>query len=337
MHGNNACMNPATRGRWAGVVWAVLTCCAVGSANEINFDKKTYVYKSAGETPIHADVYRAKDHKLRPVLVWIHGGALIFGGRGDVHARLIELCFREGFVLISIDYRLAPEVKLGAIVEDVRDAIEWVRQEGPTLFQADASRLVVAGESAGGFLTMMSGVMSRPKPTALVAYYGYGTVDGPWYTHPSDHYRKALPIVDPADAERQVHKGVLTQGSLTEGRGKYYLYLRQNGLWTEAVTGHKPTEKEKLDPLCPVRNFSPDFPPTLLLHGTHDTDVPYEESAAMARELKRLGVQHEFVTLQGSGHGLIGGNAEHEAAAHEKAMAFIRKHLVADSPAGTDP
>jgi dipeptidyl aminopeptidase/acylaminoacyl peptidase len=66
------------------------------------------------------------------------------------------------------------------------------------------------------------------------------------------------------------------------GRGRFYLYLRQNGLWTKEVTGFDPgTERAKLDPYCPVRNVSPGHPPTLLIHGTEDTDVPYALSAAM--------------------------------------------------------
>lgn len=133
-----------------------------------------------------------------------------------------------------------------------------------------------------------------------------------------------------------MNKGVLTQGSLTEGRGKYYLYLRQNGLWTKAVTGHDPQESEKLAALSPVKNFTPDYPPVLMLHGTNDMDVPYEESAAMSRELSRLGVKHELLTLEGSGHGLVGGDEKKEAAAHEKAMAFIKERLASDGR-GTEP
>ncbi len=64
-----------------------------------------------------------------------------------------------------------------------------------------------------------------------------------------------------------------------------------------------------------------------MVHGTEDTDVPYELSANMAKELKRHKVPHQLITVKGAGHGLSGGKIEHNAEAHSRAMAFIRKHL----------
>src|SRR5262245_46326759 len=92
------------------------------------FGKKTYTYKTIDDIPIQADVYRHGDDKVRPAVVWIHGGALIVGSRKDVLAQLLDLCKREGLLLVSLDYRLAPEVKLPAIAEDVRDAFRWLRK-----------------------------------------------------------------------------------------------------------------------------------------------------------------------------------------------------------------
>src|SRR5205085_8420581 len=104
--------------------------------------------------------------------------------------------------------------------------------------------------------------------------------------------------------------------------------LRQNGLWTREVTGFDPEkDRQKLDPYCPVRNVSPEYPPTLLVHGTEDTDVPYELSAAMAKELAQYKVPHELVTVRGAGHGLSGCDAKLVAEAHAKALSFIRQHL----------
>jgi acetyl esterase/lipase len=126
------------------------------------FGKKTYTYKMADKLPIQADVYRAGDAKVRPVLVWIHGGALIVGNRHGVPRNLVDLCRQEGYVLVSLDYRLAPEVKLPAIIADLKDALSWVRVKGPGLFHADPDRIVVAGGSAGGYLTMMTGICVEP-------------------------------------------------------------------------------------------------------------------------------------------------------------------------------
>ncbi len=113
-----------------------------------------------------------------------------------------------------------------------------------------------------------------------------------------------------------------------KGRSRYYLWLRQNGLWTREVTGFDPhTQRKQLDPYCPIRNVTPDYPPILMVHGTRDTDVPYQQSAAMAKELARHGVRHELVTVPNAGHGLGGGDKREVAEAHERALAFIRRYL----------
>jgi acetyl esterase/lipase len=304
---------------------------APATAGGPDLPKKTYTYKTAGETRIQADVYRPDDAVVRPAVVWLHGGALIVGSRGDVPRRLLDLCRAEGFALVSFDYRLAPEVKLPAVLEDVEDAFRWLRGQGPKL-GIDPGRLVVTGGSAGGYLTLAAGFRVKPRPRALVAYWGYGDVDGDWYTKPSEHYRKVAPPVGKDEAYRSVGGKVLTgtQGGTEEqkARGRFYLYLRQNGLWTREVTGLDPAvDRGKLDAYCPVRNVSDDYPPTLLIHGTEDTDVPYEQSAAMDRELARHRVPHELVTVQGAGHGLAGGDKKLADDAHARALAFIRRHL----------
>ena len=189
----------------------------------------------------------------------------------------------------------------------------------------------MTGGSAGGYLTLMTGVAVRPRPTALVAYWGYGDVDGDWYTKPSEFYRKQVPLIDREEAYKGVGGRVVTgseDGVDCKARGRFYHYLRQNGLWTKEVTGFDPaTEKAKLDRYCPVRNVTPEYPPTLLVHGTEDTDVPYQLSADMAKELARHKVPHELVTVTGAGHGLSGGDKKLVADAHGKALAFIRTRM----------
>src|SRR5205085_9243165 len=135
--------------------------------------KKAHTYKTVGDLKIQADVYRPDDAKVRPVVVWIHGGALITGNRAGVPKNLLDLCRDEGYALVSIDYRLAPEVKLPEIISDLEDAFRWLREQGPKLAHLDPHRLVVTGGSAGGYLTLMSGLRVKPKPLALVAYWGY--------------------------------------------------------------------------------------------------------------------------------------------------------------------
>src|SRR5262249_12352228 len=140
---------------------------------------------------------------------------------------------------------------------------------------------------------------------------------------PSEHYRKSAALVDREEAYKVVGARVATgtEGDEQKARGRFYLYLRQNGLWTREVTGFDPEkDRRKLDPYCPVRNVTEDYPPTLLVHGTEDTDVPYELSAAMAKELARRKVPHELVTVPGAGHGLAGGDKKLVDEANDKAV-----------------
>jgi len=315
--------------------WTSILCILGGlsslsvRADAAEIVKRTHVYKQVGETEIKADVYRAADQQKRPVLVWIHGGALITGSRAGVPARLRSLAEDEGYVLVSIDYRLAPQANIEEIVSDVRDALKWIRETGPKLIHADSSRIVVSGGSAGGYLTMMAGTF-EPRPSALVTYWGYGSLDADWYTQPSEQYRKVAPPIDKDAAWAGVGKDVVTgaTGEAARQRGRFYLYCRQNGIWTSTVTGFDPaTQRDKITPFCPVRNITTDYPSIVMIHGTADTDVPFAESANMAFELQRQGVQHELLTVPDGGHGLGGGDSAMIEWAHTRALNFIRQQL----------
>src|SRR5690349_6262302 len=108
-------LSPSPAAPIAGLVVALASLPL--QAQDAPFEKTTHVYKMVGTLKIEADVYRARDAKVRPVLVWIHGGALVMGSRAGVPGDLLELCKKEGYCLASIDYRLAPEAKLPAIID----------------------------------------------------------------------------------------------------------------------------------------------------------------------------------------------------------------------------
>jgi acetyl esterase/lipase len=275
---------------------------------------ESVVFKRAGDCEIGLDVYPAAGGAAAPVVVWIHGGALIVGTRARMQAALRDGLAAAGLAQVSIDYRLAPETKLPAILEDVVDAFAWVRGEGARLFGFDPGRVGVVGHSAGGYLTLMAGRHVRPRPRALVAFYGYGDVAAAWYSRPDPFYC-AQPAVPEATARSLVGQRPVSEGA--PERSRFYLYCRQQGLWPREVVGLDPDGDPRLfDPYCPVRTVDADFPPTLLLHGTADTDVPYQQSVDMAAALARAGVAHELVTIPDGGHG------------------FDRDAVPDDSPAG---
>src|SRR5439155_25712834 len=121
---------------------------------------------------------------------------------------------------------------------------------------------------------------------------------------------------------------VLAEGSGKNNRQRFYLYCRQQGLWPKEVAGHDPDKEPKaFDPFCPLRNVTAKYPPTLLIHGTKDTDVPYEQSELMAKELERQGVRHELVTVKDAGHGLAGAKPGVVAETHERVLAFLNKYV----------
>lgn len=320
-------------GSWLSLL---LLTGAVVLGDEKPLTKTSHCYKTVGDVKIEADAYRPDGTDLRPVLVWIHGGALIVGSKAQVPKNLLGLCAKERWILLSLDYRLAPEVKLPEIAEDLKDAFRWLHDQGPKLLHADTSRIVVAGGSAGGFLTMLSGVFVRPTPVALVAYWGYGDIDGEWTRTKSQHHGAP---VERGEAEAGVNRGSVVTNTddpaAAKARGSYYRYLRQTGGWSFGVTGvDAAKESGKLDRFCPVKQITGDYPPILMIHGTEDTDVPYACSADMARELARHGVRHELITVQGAEHGLRDGDPKAVADANERALQFIRAHL---SPKRTDP
>ena len=317
-------LKSVTAGTFAGAV-SLRTATAAATAER---SMSTYTYKRVAGCEIKADVYGGgSSDDRKPVVVTIHGGALIAGSRTSIRRALFDPLIEQGFIIVSIDYRLAPETKLPVIIEDVRDAFAWVRREGPTLFGADPERIGVHGGSAGGYLTLMSGFCTEPRPLALVAYYGYGDIIGDWYSKPDPHYRKQ-PLVSEAAARAVIEDRAVSEPPQGKNRYDFYLYCRQNGLWPREVTGLDPhTQAEALKPFCPIQNITPAYPPTLLCHGNKDTDVPYEQSVQMAGRLAEVGVPFEFLPLQNGQHGFGGASEQDLRSAIKRSVDFFSHYV----------
>lgn len=315
----------------AGLVLA--SSCEVKTAETADsaVSVSTFTYKRAGGLEIKADVHRLDDKEVRSVVVWIHGGALIMGGRnpiGRYGKRLVE----EGLIVVSIDYRLAPETRLPFIIEDLEDAFKWVRTKGPDLFQADPDRIGVWGGSAGGYLALTSGFRVQPPPRVLVSMFGYGDLIGDWYSKPSQHARHQQIKMTESEARLQVHGPPIANAADRDGNGgAFYQFCRQRGIWPSEVSGWNPDdEPEKFHPYMAVKNVSGNYPPTFLIHGTDDTDVPYEQSVMMAEQLKKHGIEHRFVTIPNAEHGFGGGDPALVEEAIRAAIAFTKAHLSRD-------
>jgi acetyl esterase/lipase len=315
-------------------LWAVFACfvCMLHSfagAAESKVRVSTYVYKSVDGLDIKADVHRPDDGVQRPVAVWIHGGALIMGHRVGISQRVKRMLLDEGYALVSIDYRLAPETKLPAIIEDMEDAFRWLRSRGPELFNVDVSKIAVLGGSAGGYLTLATGYRVQPPPTVLVAFWGYGDLIGDWYSRPSPHPRHHNVKISEEEAARFLSFPPVSDSRDRQGNGgAFYQYCRQTGLWPSMVSGWDPHEEPaKYTPFMPVKNVTPDYPPTLLIHGTDDTDVPYEQSLMMAEQFRKHKVPHELISIANGEHGLGGGDPQKIDAAYRAAGEFVQRFM----------
>ena len=115
-----------------------------------------------------------------PVLVYFHGGGFVLNGI-DTHDRLLRLLARRtGMAVAAGTYRLAPEHRFPAPIEDALTAIAWLRAEGGAR-GLDAARLAVAGDSAGANLALAVTLALRdrglPLPDAGLLFYGMFSAD----------------------------------------------------------------------------------------------------------------------------------------------------------------
>lgn len=264
---------------------------------------QTYMYKEVDNCKIYLDFYKSNISNA-PVIVFIHGGALIWGSRKDIIMEQVRLYNEAGYSVISLDYRLAPETKLEYIVEDIYDALIWIKRNGKGL-DIDTNRIACVGSSAGGYLGLLTGTFEE-KPKVIISFYGYGDILGKWYGEPSVHYC-SMPLIDKKTAEDIVKENIVNKRTIIEGsfenRFEYYKYCRQNGIWTNIVSGYDVyDERDKIIRFCPIHNIKKDYPPTLLIHGDKDTDVPCQQSIEMSEMLERFGIYNKKIIVNGEGH-----------------------------------
>ena len=139
---------------------AGLAMCSHGLSADDRIEPEPFVYKTLGELQLKADVCRPDDEQPRPVLLWIHGGGLIRGYRADVNRQLKSRLLTPATRSFRSTIAWPRETRLPASSTICRDAYAWLTRKGPELLHADTSRIAVAGDSAGGYLTLMSGVAS---------------------------------------------------------------------------------------------------------------------------------------------------------------------------------
>ena len=210
-----------------------------------------------------------------PVLVYLHGGGWV-AGSPRTHRKLGLRFAEAGYLVVNVDYRLAPEAPFPAPFDDCAFAVRWAAQNAER-FGGDAGRLAVGGDSAGGNLTAavvthLADDASAPRIGAALLIYGVFD-----FTAFGD---TAMPAGDAA------------QAAAAE---------KLRDMMVEAYIGTDPALPG--DPrVSPVRAAAK-LPPSFLVVGTADPLL--EQQKALAAELARAGVEHESHVLDGMPHGFV--------------------------------
>lgn len=123
---------------------------------------------STGDIPVR--IYIPEGLPPMPVLVYFHGGGWVLGDLDGADSTCRYLANGAGCVVVSVDYRLAPEHKFPAAVEDAYAATLWVAQNAGAIAVADVTRIAVGGDSAGGNLAAAVALMARDKKTPALVY-----------------------------------------------------------------------------------------------------------------------------------------------------------------------
>jgi len=312
-----------------------------------NHQKKSFVYKKVDDLELISDVYLPGQLNLSytpTVIVHFHGGGLTSGDRNLLSPEYYRQFLQENWIYISFDYRLAPETKLLDLWRDCEDHWKWLLEDLPKLLQIrefDPSRIGMLGFSAGGYLALLSGYKLQPQPACIVNFYGIASIDSDQYTKPNENVPPEMKISEEVYLkliEPRPIAGVpfFTADWKPTPRFAVCGYLLQKGLFVKEVFGldvQQPEELEKLYLWKPARHVTPSYPPTILLHGTKDTVVPFSESVEMVEALKKHGVEHQFVVVEGQGHAYYFLKSDPNYALHnalyvDPALHWFKKYLI---------
>ena len=265
------------------------------SAAEIVFEQGIEYASPAGEH-LQLNLARPKeiDGKL-PAVICIHGGGFRAGKRERWDGLCKQLAER-GYVAATVTYRLAPKHQFPAAVHDVKAAVRWLRANADK-FHVDPERIGVVGDSAGGHLAQYLGVTGDVPQLE-------GDGGNP---HQSSRVTCVVNYYGPSD--------------LTKSYGKSVDAAEVLPLW---LGGDATKEHRKHIVASPLYWVTPAAAPTLLIHGTKDPYVNYEQAQWIHERLKAAEVEVELLTLENAGHGFKGDDA---ARAEKGMLEFFDKHL----------
>ncbi|MDG4781796.1 alpha/beta hydrolase [Micromonospora sp. WMMD961] len=212
-----------------------------------------------------------------PVLVWIHGGAWLFGSPKQPADWLMEAdpftaAIQAGFAVASAQYRLSGEAPFPAQLDDVKAAVRWLRRHCDTV-GVDRERIGVWGESAGGHLASMVALTGDDRDDsgvqAAVCWYAPSNL----LTMQSQAHPSGTIDHDAADSPESLLIGAPLAENPEAGRAA-----------------------------SPVTYVTDQAPPILLVHGDQDLVVPVGQSEELAAALTAAGAEVELSVVRGADH-----------------------------------
>jgi acetyl esterase/lipase len=245
--------------------------------------QRRYVHRSSvpyGDHPSQVlDVWRSEEHigTSAPVLVYIPGGAWVFGSRKLQGHALMAHLVRRGWVCLSLEYRTSPQYRWPRQMTDVKAAIAWARANVAD-FGGDPNFVVAAGCSAGGHLATLAGLTAN---------------DPQWQPEL------------PTDADTSVDAVVSLYGLYdwqdrsTAQRARFMEFLER-----VVVKRSQVRHPEVFDAASPVNRVHAGAPPYLVIHGSGDSLIPVDEARTFVNKLRVVSTSTVcYVELPGVGHG----------------------------------
>ena len=224
--------------------------------------------------PLALRIYTPEGPGPLPVLVYFHGGGWVVGNL-DTHDSLCRaLANAGGCIVASVDYRLAPEHKFPAPLEDAYAATQWIASHATSL-GGDGTRLAVGGDSAGGAMAASVALMARDRGGALPSYQ--------LLIYPVTDYSFAT------TSYQENSTGYMLTRDDMEWFWRHYLTNDEDGLHPYA----SPLRAKDLRGL----------PPALVI--TAEFDPLRDEGEAYAEKLRRDGVQVQHTRYEGMIHNFV--------------------------------
>ncbi len=229
-------------------------------------------YQTAENRSLKLDVWYQHNIKTpSPTLVFIHGGGWIFGSKEGTVLNFLPY-MEMGWTIVNVEYRMASQSLAPAAVEDTRCALRWVFRNAKQ-YNFDTSKIVLTGQSAGGHLALITGML--PNGTGL---------DNNCY---GDEELKVAAIIN--------WYGISDVNDLIAGKNlKNYAVM-----WV----GSQQNAAEIAKRVSPLTYVRAGLPPILTIHGDSDSIVPYSQSVRLHEALDKAKVTNKLITIKGGDHG----------------------------------